>query len=96
MERVSHASTAGRVVIACLVSPALLLAANHWLWGWVTRSANVGWMVWVIVLATLVFVAVLSSIYVAVVWRGATWARVSMSLVCLAVQVAAILLLGRG
>jgi MFS superfamily sulfate permease-like transporter len=96
VERGSHVSTASKVVIACLVSPALLLAFHHWWWAWVTRSANVGVMVWAIVMATVLFAAVLSSIYVGIVWRGATWVRVSRSLACFAMQAAVIALFGRG
>ena len=85
-----------KAAFACLVGPLLVVAANHFVWEWVTGAESVGFVVWITVIAAIVSVAFLASLAVLFTGRGRLPARVSMALASFVIQLAAISLLARG
>ena len=85
-----------KAVLACLVGPLLTVAANHFVWDWVTRAANVGFMVWTAVIAAIVSAAFLASLCVLFTGRGRLPARASLALFSFVIQLVAILSVAHG
>lgn len=87
---------AGIAVIVHAAPPILIVLANHFLWPWATRSANIGWAVWVAVMGSIMALALAASFFVGMIWRGSRPVRAMIVAGGLVGQSAVLLLIARG
>lgn len=84
------------VVLARATPPALVVLANHFLWPWVTRSANVGWAVWIVAMGLIACAALVASVLAGLACPGPSLARAVTIVVGLAAQSAFLLRFANG
>lgn len=87
---------AGIALVAHAIPPILTVWANGALWPWVTRSANIGWAVWVVTIGLILASAIAVSFLVGAMWRGSRLARGTFVVGGLVGHIVLLCLIGRG